>query len=105
MEMGIILLVVVLLGAWLAMRSKRWKTLLTDMGPNAEQLRVKYEHLKSNNIKCKLVTDASPVAGSGIMQAPDVMPNRGVETVIQLKVHHKHVEQAKELLEEFPEAV
>lgn len=104
MEMGIMLLVVVLLGAWLALRSKRWKTLLTVTGPNAEQLEAKYAHLKSNNVKCKLVTDASPVAEAGIMKTADVIPN-GAGSVIKLKVHQKHMEQAKELLEEFPEAV
>lgn len=102
MEMGIMLLVVVLLGAWLALKSKRWKTLLTATGPNAEQLEAKYAHLKSNNVKCKLVTDASPVAEAGIMKAAEVIPNG---TVIKLKVHQKHMEQAKELLEEFPAAV
>jgi len=104
MEMSIMLLVVVLLGVWLAVRSKRWKTLLTATGPNSELLQAKYAHLKSNNVKCKLVTDASTVAEAGIVQSADVFPN-GAGTVIKLKVHEKHMEQAKGLLDEFPEAV
>lgn len=104
MELSIILLVVVLLGVWLAVRSKRWKTLLTATGPNAELLQVKFEHLKSNNVKCKLVTDSSGVVEAGIVQPADAFPN-GAGRVIKLKVHVKHMEQAKGLLEEFPEAV
>lgn len=103
MELSIILLVVVLLGVWLAVRSKRWKTLLTATGPNAELLQVKYAHLKSNNVKCKLVTESSAVVEAGIVQSADVFPNGA--GVIKLKVHEKHMEQAKGLLEKFPEAV
>ena len=104
MEISLMLLVVALLGVWLVVRSKRWKTLLTATGPNSELLQAKYEHLKSNNVKCKLVTDASTVSEVGIVQSANVFSN-GSETVIKLKVHEKHMEQAKGLLEEFPEAV
>jgi hypothetical protein len=104
MEISIILLGIVLLGAWLVMRSKRWKTLLTATDPNAEELEAKYEHLRSNKVKCKLVMDASPVAGTGIIPAADVNPG-GAGKLIKLKVHQKDLEQAKELLEDFPEAM
>ncbi|MFC5406110.1 hypothetical protein [Cohnella soli] len=106
MEMGIILLVVVVLGVGLVVRRKKnWKTLQTATGPNSELLQTAYAHLKSNHVKCKLVTDSSAVGdvGVGIVQSVDILPRDG--TVFMLKVHTKHMEQAKELLEEFPEAV
>lgn len=103
MELSIIMLVIVLLGIGLIVRSKRWKTLLTATGANAELLMVKYAHLKSNNVKCKLVNEAS-VVEAGIVQSADAFPN-GSGTVVKLKVHEKDMEQAKELLEDFPEAV
>ncbi|MBD3919019.1 hypothetical protein H8B09_09660 [Paenibacillus sp. PR3] len=103
MELILILSVIVLVGIGLIVRSKRWKTLLTAAGPNAELLQVKYEHLKTNNVKCKLVNESS-VVEAGIVQSADVFPN-GPGTVIKLKVHEKDMEQAIELLEDFPEAI
>jgi len=104
MEMSIMLLVVALLGVWLVVRSKRWKTLLTATGPDSDLLHAKYAHLKSNNVKCKLVTDSNTIVEVGIVESTDVFPN-GAGSVTKLKVHEKDMEQAKELLEEFPEAV
>jgi len=103
MEMGITLLVVVLIGVWFAMRSKKWKVLLTATGPETEQINVIYNLLKSNHVKCKLVTDAS-ARPAGFVQASELFPGDSGE-VIKLKVHEKYMEQAKELIEEFPEAV
>jgi len=103
MEMGITLLVVVLIGVWLVMRSKRWKVLLTATGPETEQINVIYELLRSNHVKCKLVTDES-ARPAGFVQASDIYPSDS-GAVVKLKVHEKYMDQAKELIEEFPEAV
>jgi len=103
MEVGITLLVVALFGVWLVMRSKKWKTLLTATGPETEQINVIYEHLKSNHVKCKLVTDAS-TRPAGFVQASEIFPGDS-GAVTKLKVHEKDMDQAKELIEEFPEAV
>jgi len=104
MEMSIIFLGVALLGVWLVVSSKRWKTLLMATGPDSGLLHAKYAHLKSNNVKCKLVTHSNNIAEVGIMEPTDVFPN-GAGSVTKLKVHEKDMVQAKELLEEFTEAV
>lgn len=103
MEMGIMLVVVVvLLGAWFTAGRMRWKTLLTATGPNAGELEAKYEHLKSNNVKCKLEAEAGPALGNGFVQNGILPDSAG--SVVRLKVHEAQVEQAKELLEQFPES-
>lgn len=102
MVIGIMLLVLALLGFWLTIRSRNWKTLLSTAGSNAVQTEAKITYLKANKIKCKLVTDVGP--GSGIMNANDVMPNAS-GTIIKLKVHKKHLEKAKQLLENYIEVV
>lgn len=104
METGIMLLVVVvLLGVWLSTRRSRWETLLTATGPNAGELEAKYAHLKSNNVRCKLESEARPALGSGFA-ANAAMPD-AAGSIVKLKVHQANMEQAKELLEQFPETV
>ncbi|MFC0216213.1 hypothetical protein ACFFK0_27835 [Paenibacillus chartarius] len=103
MVTGILLLVgLVALGAWLSVRKSQWKVLETAAGPRTEDLVAKYEHLKSKQIKCKLVTETDPMMASGIAQA-DSMPANGA--LVKLKVHQAHMEQAKDVLAQYPQAM
>ncbi|PYI52569.1 hypothetical protein [Paenibacillus flagellatus] len=97
MEWMIMLLVALLIVAWFAVRSAGWKTVQAATGGNAEELEAKYAYLKSNNVKCKLRSEAG--AGVGIAQ-PGIGEAAGHSTV-KLYVHKKDVERATELLEQF----
>ncbi|GAA3410316.1 hypothetical protein ACFFNY_22030 [Paenibacillus hodogayensis] len=89
-------LAILLLIAWAVLRSKGWKTLLVGTGDNAEELEAKYAYLKSNNVKCRIRTEAS--AGMGIAQAD---PNARVRSTVKLDVHQDDAERAAELLQQF----
>lgn len=104
MVLGIVLLVVALGIIGMFVRSRSWKVLLSATSSNAEQVEAMFFHLKSNGVKCKLVTDAGPVGATSYMHANDVMPSP-VGSVIRLKVHQKHLELAKNLMESHEEAV
>ncbi|TMV48130.1 hypothetical protein FE783_19455 [Paenibacillus mesophilus] len=96
MEWMIMLLAVLLLIAWIALRGAGWKTLLVGSGDSGNELEAKYAYLKSNDVKCRLKFEEA--AGMGIAQAD--VAGRGRSTV-KLDVHKNDVERANELLREF----
>lgn len=102
MVAGIMLLVVVLLGVWLFRGSRKWEVLLSATGSNGADVEAMYAYFKSNKIKCKLVTDDGPVGSTSYMDPHNGMPN-SAGTVIKLKVHRKHLELAKQLMETYQE--
>jgi hypothetical protein len=96
MEWMIMLLAVLLLIAWVALRGAGWKTLLVGSGESGNELEAKYAYLKTNDVKCRLKVEAA--AGMGIAQAD--VAGRGRST-FKLDVHKNDVERANELLREF----
>lgn len=92
----IMLLAVLLLIAWVALRGAGWKTLLVGSGDGENELEAKYAYLKTNDVKCRLKVEAA--AGMGIAQSE--LAGRGRST-FKLDVHKKDVERATELLQQF----
>lgn len=89
-------LAVLLLIAWVVLRSKGWKTLLVGSGDAVEELEAKYAYLKTNSVKCRIQTEAA--AGMGIAQTD---PNARGRSTVKLDVHKNDVDRANDLLREF----
>ena len=92
----IMMLAVLLLIAWAVVRSKGWKTLLVGSGESADELEAKYAFLRTNDVKCRIRTEAS--AGMGIAQSDPTARGRAT---VKLDVHKDDVERANVLLHEF----
>lgn len=88
--------IAVLIAVWFFLRSGKWTTIMVSNGMNAEQLEAKYAYLKTNQIKCKLDTEAAATAD---MVRPGFGGTAGQS--VKLKVHQKDVERANLLLEQF----
>ena len=94
--MLIVLAIVVVIIALAVWQNRKWRTVLSAGGKNAEQLQAKTAFLKSHGIKCKLKTSAGPET-NGIQGMGD-----GNGKAV-LKVHKNDVEKATDLLKQYSE--
>lgn len=89
---GLIIIAFIALIVWIRWIIKStWKRIEAGQGEIAEEIRIKYQHLESNNIKCKMKT----------VESDDIVPaGSNSEPVIQLYVHKKDYDKAMAILEE-----
>jgi len=95
-EMLIALAVAVVIVALAVRQSRKWQTVFSATGKNAEQAEAKMAYLRSHGIKCKLKTGAGPET-NGIQGMGD-----GSRKAV-LKVHKNDVEKAADLLKQYSE--
>lgn len=90
---GLIIIAVIALIVWIRWLVKRtWKRIEAGQGEIAEEIRIKYQHLETNQIRCKMKT----------VDSGDIVPAGGMsESILQLYVHRQDYEKAMNLLDDF----